>query len=135
MRPQSIVNFERVVLLMLVLGLVSAVLSWDDMAIYLRRQGLGETFLYVAQAISIGITLLLLWLIAHRRSVVAKWIWIVLFVLSAAASVYNLSATLTLSRPMLVLQIVQWLLQIVSVWLLFRPDALAWFRGDSARTH
>ena len=135
MRPASIVNFERVVLLMIVLGLVNAALNWDAMLAYVAAQGMGSTVLIVVQAISVAVMLLLLWLISRRRSVIARWIWIALVVLGIAVAVPGLSDTFELPTAMLIVQIVQWLLSLATVWLLLRPDASAWFaRRDEAET-
>lgn len=129
MRPASIVNFERVVLLMIVLALVNAALNWEAMTAYVRAQGMGPTVLIVVQAFSVAVMLLLLWLIARRRSVVAKWIWIALVALGIAMAVPGLSETFDLPAATLIVQLVQWLLSLATVWLLLRPDASAWFAG------
>ena len=132
MRPASIVNFERAVLLMIVFGLAGALLRWDESVAYVAQQGYGEGLLIAIQAISFGLLLLLMWLIARRRSVIAKWIYVVLGVAGIALSVPSLGDTLGGPLPLLLLQVAQWVLTIVSIWLLFRPDAREWFAHDEA---
>jgi hypothetical protein len=135
MRPASIVNFERVVLITIVIGLVATVLNWDAAVALVRWQSRGQfgsTFVLVIQAVSIAIYLLLLWLIARRRSVVAMWIYVVLAVAGLLLSLRGLPDLGRMPLLPLLLQAAQWLLTLVSLWLLFRPDSRAWFRGEGA---
>ncbi|MEA3017519.1 MAG: hypothetical protein QOI38_2241 [Sphingomonadales bacterium] len=129
MRPASIVNFERIVLLLIVIGLAGTVLSWDGLRIAARHQGLGETALIAVHVVLLALLLLLLWLIAHRRSAVAKWVWILLCLAGIAVSVPALGDSLNGPLPALLMQAAQWVLILLSIWMLLRPDAGAWFRG------
>ena len=132
MRPASIVNFERVLLLTIVIGLAAAVFNWDATVALARSQSggrFGSTFVLVVQAASIALYLLLLWLIARRRSVVAMWIYVVLAVAGLLLALRGLSSLGQLPLPALLLQAAQWLLTLVSLWLLFRPESRAWLRG------
>ena len=133
MRPKSIVNFERVVLLMIVLGLADAVLNWGRLTAELGRQGVGEGVAGAVYALSVAISLLLLWLIARRRSNVARWIYVVLCVASFAVALPAIGALTRLPTSALLIEAAQWLLAILSIFLLFTPDAGAWFArsGDS----
>ena len=130
MRPSSIVNFERVVLLMLVLGIANAALTWDKQVAQVAAQGFGSGLLIAVQLIGIAITLLLLWLIAHRRSNVARWIWVVLGVLGLVVAAWGFRGLPNLPVLELAMQPASWLLSLASIWLLFRPDTRAWFGHD-----
>lgn len=130
MRPASIVNFERIVLLLIVIGLVGTVLSWDGLRLAAAQQGLGETALIVVHVVLLALLILLLWLIAHRRSAVAKWVWILLCLAGLAVSVPAIGDMLNGPMPALLLQAAQWVLILLSIWMLLRPDAGAWFRGS-----
>ena len=134
MRPQSIVRFERVVLAMIVVGLLASVLNWDNMTAAMEELGYGGGLVAATQALSVGILLLLMWLIARRRSVVAKWIYVLLSVGGLVMAAIGISGTLRQSTPLLIIEIVQWLLTIFSLWLLFRPDSNAWFSDRNAGT-
>ena len=134
MRPASIVNFERIVLLLIVFGLAGTVLRWDQLRTYAEQQGYGEGMLIAVQAVSIGVLLLLMWLIAHRRSVVAKWIYVVLCLAGLAIGIPALGEAVRGPMPALLLQAAQWVLTLLSVWMLFRPDAKAWFARGGAAT-
>jgi chromate transport protein ChrA len=134
MRPQSIVRFERVVLLTILIGLVTIVISWETAFAPVRRHGLGEGFFWGVSAASVAIVVALLWLIARRASSVAKWIYVALSAVGIVMAVLGVSETLRLPPAILLLELVQWLLTLYSVWLLFRPDSNAWFErgGGSA---
>ena len=129
MRPASIVTFERVVLFMLVIGFASAVLGWDALVAESERRGMGEGALIAVYAATVAITLLLLWLIARRRNNIARWIYVVMSVAGLAVSFANSGNISRMPVPELLTQAAQWLLTIVSIWLLFRPDAQSWFAG------
>jgi hypothetical protein len=132
MRPPSIAKFERVVLVRLVIGFVITVLSWEVARIMAARMGAGTGLLIFSAALAIGITLLLLWLIAHRRSEVAKWIYVVLTTMGIVFGLVSISALLRQSTPIAILQIVHWGLGAFSIWLLFRPDTRPWFGKDAS---
>ena len=131
MRPQSIVNFERLVLLILALGILVTALNWDFALAMAGRQGFGSGFVLAVGAIGVAINLLLLWLIARRRSVIAMWIYVGLSVLGLVMALPSVGLLMRVSMLLFAIQLVQWALTLVSIWLLFRPDARAWFRKDS----
>lgn len=135
MRPDSIILFERLYLGALALGLVNLFVSWDrSIALMTSDPGaaaLGDpaTFILVVFVISFGVSLTLWYFAARRRSRVAKWILTVLFVLglfslpgSIAQGVFSGIGGLFAAAA--------WLLQAVALFMLFRPDSNAWFRGE-----
>jgi hypothetical protein len=137
MRPKSIVNFERVVLLSILIGIVSTWVNWDQMqaAMAQAQQGramLGAKFAIGVQAVAIAIYLLLLWLIARKGSPVAKWIYVVFALLGLGAAIVRFRTTVALGTPALLLAIVQFLLTLAALWLIFRPDSKAWFSEGRA---
>jgi hypothetical protein len=134
MRPASIVNFERIVLLLLALSAIAVALDWDRQVEALRPIASGSAILAVAVAIIFGVYLLLMWLIARRRSVVAKWIYVVLTVLSLAASLPQFLEIGDATLVAAVMTVVSSVLGIVSIYLLFRPDTRGWFGGTDDRT-
>ena len=138
MRPKSIVTFERLYLGALALGIVDIVLSWQETSARLaadpRARDLGSTFLPMTVLISVIIPLLLWYFVARKASVVAKWIVVALFVLSIAAFLIGAQRTGLPSGLSGILSLVAVVMQAAAVWLLFRPDAKAWFndgRGGS----
>lgn len=134
MRPQSIVNFERAVLAGLALGLVNTALTWNQINATAADAGMGTGFLVSIQAVTIVVTLLLLWFIARKASPVAKWIYVVITVLGLIGGLFSVSTLLEGGVVSVAIVAVQYLLSIASLWFLFRPDATAWFndgRGDA----
>lgn len=127
MRPASIVRFERVVLLTMLLGFVTVAISWDAAFAPVRRLGYGEGLFWAVLAGSTAVLLLLLWLIARRASNAARWVYVALYATGLALAALGISETLRLPPAALLLQLVQWALALYSIWLLFRPDAAGWF--------
>ena len=129
MRPKSIVTFERLVLLYLAIGILSAYLVWDQTMASLQAQGagLGSGTIITIQAITIALYLLLVWFISRKGSPVAKWIYVVIGGLSLVPGLVGIQQTISLGTLPLILTIVQYGLILATIWLLFRPDAKAWF--------
>jgi hypothetical protein len=129
MRPPSIVNFARVVLISLAIGILSTWLSWDKVqaAVAAAGSGMGSGTILVIQGIFIALYLLLIWFIYANGSPVAKWIYVVLCVLGLVMGLVGFRQTLAYGTVPALLAGVQYLLSIVSLWLLFRPDSKAWF--------
>ena len=131
MRPRSIVNFERVVLLSVLLTLVGLAINWDRVMAAFAFSHVGPTFVLVAHAVLIGLFLLLLWLVSRRGSPVAKWIYVVLV---AIGLIINLSAYPAVfssgQTTEMIMTVVQDVLIVASLWFLFRPESSAWFRRE-----
>ncbi len=127
MRPASIVNFERVVLLSLALGLIGAYLIWDQTMQTASAAGMGSGTLVTIQAVTIGLYLLLLYFIARKGSPVAKWIYVALAVLGLVVGVAGFQQTMQYGTLPLIITIIQYALTLYSLYLLFRPDSKAYF--------
>jgi hypothetical protein len=136
MRPPSIVSFTRVVLISLAIGILATWLSWDKLqaAVAATGSGMGTGTILVIQAITIALYLILIWFISAHGSPVAKWIYVVLCVLGLVVGLFGFRQTMAYGTVPALLAAVQYLLSILSLWLLFRPDSKAWFsegRADS----
>jgi glucan phosphoethanolaminetransferase (alkaline phosphatase superfamily) len=127
MRPPSIVNFERVVLLGLALGVLSSFLTWDDTVAAVSSTGMGSGTVIAIQAVTITLYLILLWFISRKGSPVAKWIYVVISVISLAIGLAGFGQIMKSGALQLILTLAQYALALVSLWLLFRPDAKAYF--------
>jgi cbb3-type cytochrome oxidase subunit 3 len=127
MRPSSIVNFERVVLLSLLLGVINSYLIWDQTTARVAAQGMGPQFVIGVQVATIAIYLLLIWFISRKGSPVAKWIYVVLCAIGLVAGVVAFRQTLALGTVPALITAVQYLLSLASLWFLFRPESKAWF--------
>lgn len=129
MRPASIVNFERVVIVIILLSIASAALEWSRTVAQLARQGVGEGVVIGVVGAMLALLLLLMWLIARRRSNIARWLYVALIVAMLAASLPSVLRTLEGDLTMMLLNLLYVALALVSIWLLFRADARAWFAG------
>ncbi len=129
MRPKSIVTFEWLVLLYLAVYLLYAYVTQDETMASLQAQGaaLGSGTIITIYAITVAIYLLLVWFISRKASPVAKWIYVVLGGLTLVLGLLGIQQTISLGTLPLILAIAQYVLILVTIWLLFRPDSKAWF--------
>lgn len=124
MRPVTIVNFERIILATLALGAVQTWLGWDRLAALSSVPRLIVTDIF-----SFGLVILLTLLVSRRRSKVAMWISIVLFVLGLPVIVL-----LAVKGEMVgsaLISIVQTIGQFVAYGLLFTPSARRWMNKET----
>jgi hypothetical protein len=129
MRPPSIVNFTRVVLLSLAIGILATFLSWENIqaALATTGAGMGTGVIVGIQAVTIAIFLLLIWFIHAHGSPVAKWIYVVLAVLGLISGLVGFGQTMSYGTVPALASAIQMILTAISIWLLFRPDSKAWF--------
>ncbi|MES2441621.1 MAG: hypothetical protein V4574_02230 [Pseudomonadota bacterium] len=131
MRPASIVQFERLYLAAMALGILVTILTWDAAVTALHANpqltAVGPAVL-ACIIVAIQAAVLALWYFAaRRRSVVAKWIisiWFVYSTVTMALALFRFGVRLDLVT---VLSWASYLLRAWSVSYLFRPDAEAWF--------
>lgn len=133
MRPPSIIDFERAYLASLALGMVNTAINWQGIKQSLENPalkdvGLGLGFMIGVLVFSMALSLLLWFFIARRPSTVAKWIYLVLAAFSIV-SIFSSLTTLPFGTEVM-LNVVAQLLQLYAAWLLFKPDAKAWFAGQ-----
>ncbi len=65
----------------------------------------------------------------------AKWIYVVITVLSLLGSLANPQALIAAGGASMLMSVAVILLSLLSLWFLFRPDAKAWFaegRGENS---
>ena len=134
-RPQSIVTFERCYLGALVIGAVNAAISWSYyqslVTVQQSQAMIGTWYMPTITAIGFIIPLILWYFAARRASVVAKWIIVIFFALGCIALLLGLATASYGVNLRSLLSIAALVLNAVSVWHLFRPDAKAWF-GEQA---
>jgi hypothetical protein len=138
MRPPSILLFERLYIVKIVFGLVAGMFVFSRLSFMQvpadapsAVQKLMPIITIGSIALSVAVSLLLLYFIARRASDVAKWIFIVLFSLGAIGLIWNFSHRLAAPSWINGLSFLQIAIEAVMLWLLFRPDAKAWFAGPS----
>lgn len=140
MRPVSIVRFEQAYLGSVVLWLVNLALGWKTRLNSLESNPAfagNPQMAELAQTMMIGTTvvMLVLWLLlwyftARRASEVAKWVVVALFGLSVIGLPFTLMSYPIVGVLSTVLSLAAFTLTAYAVWLLFQPDARAWFAGD-----
>ena len=132
MRPKSIILFERFFLAMIVVNLINGFANFNGTLAQIQASPqaaamFGSGFLISTIAIAALINLLLWYFVARRGSVIAKWIVVVFFGIVLLTFVASLGA---LQFPLALITIAALICQAVAVYMLFRPDAVAWLRGD-----
>jgi hypothetical protein len=124
MRPATIVNFERLIFATLALGLVQTWLGWDSLV---RLSSVGQ--LVMTDVFTFGLVILLTLLVSRRRSKVAMWISIVLFVLGLPFVALLAAKGLMVGSTLI--SIAQTLGQLVAYGLLFTPSARRWLNKEA----
>ena len=132
-RPISIVRFERLYLLAILLGLVSSAFAWpQSTASFARNPALADMMWLLPAMTAAGVTVrLLLWYFtAHQPSMMAKWTVVALAGVAGLILLFGIFALISDATPSLAASltgIVAGSLHVVAAAYLFRPDAAAWF--------
>jgi hypothetical protein len=126
MRPLSIIWFTRIQFSILSLGLLNLVLTWNQQLAIAATIGRGPGWLLGKLVLTAGWFLLLMWLIAYRGSNVAKWVYVAMFCLGFPFLVVTWKLLAQNGPLSLAITMVQTVLQLISVWMLFRRDARDW---------
>ena len=122
MRPKTIAAFELIMFATLGLGLIKVWLDWDSLA-QTASAGFTLSVLVITVGLIGGLTLL----ISRRRSKIAMWISIVLFVLGLPAFFIVAASGLPIGSAWI--SALQMVGQLVAYGLLFTPSARLWLRG------
>jgi|TARA_R110001592_G_scaffold119238_2_gene322237 hypothetical protein len=128
MRPKSIILFERFFLGSLVIGVLNAILNWEnDLQAIAANPSLanyGPGFIIFVSLFVWAFGLLFWYLIARKASNTAKWIFVILFFIGLVTTPLT-----TLQNPTLIVAItlIMGAMQIYALYMLFRPDAKEWF--------
>lgn len=133
-RPPSIVLFERLYLVVIVIGVLGTALSWTSVkAMAVNQPGLSEgaaTGLLIGSlAFGFLIPVLLVYLIARRANNVAKWIFVALAALGLYFSIAGLADPVVSGGLLMIVNLVSTVLSLYCAWLLFKPDARAWLES------
>jgi hypothetical protein len=130
MRPASIVQFERLYLAALALNFIGELLNWGAVSAALRSSPelaeLGPIVPILGLAIVYSAMIALWYFAARRRSVVAKWLLAIWFVVSTCLMALGLFRGIDLG----VVALLGWAAYLLRAWAvsyLFKPDADEWF--------
>ena len=133
MRPSSIVWFERLFLLSLLIASIAMVTSFDTLVAQVEADpalaglGWGRGAVIAISAISLLLPLVLWYFIARRASAFAKWLLVLLTVAGLLFLEIDI-ARVTAADTLMTLLVT--LLQLVAIVLLFRADARTWLAGE-----
>ena len=133
MRPNSIRWFDRLVLTSLILGIVGMALNYAAAQAQIASNPVtakwGNGFLIGSMVGGLGYLALMWYLIARRANNVAKWIWVVFFVLGSLymPASFRILAQTDQGTIKLALALINSALQLAATVMLFRPDARVWF--------
>lgn len=127
MRPKSIVTFERLALLAVVVAILVTALTWNGNAAAYRRSGYGPEILWLMTAAEFAIGLLLIFLISRKGNGIAKWILVILTALGVIELGLGIGDRLG-GGWVGIAEIAKMLLLVAAVSFLFRADAKPWFR-------
>ncbi|MBX3593828.1 hypothetical protein [Sphingomonas sp.] len=140
MRPISIVRFELAYLASIVVWLAGIPILWSVWIRTLEAQpgfAGNAQMMDVARMILIGVLALMLlislalwYFTARRASTVGKWIVTILFALSVLRLPLLVRSIAVSGNVSVGLNIIGIALTGYAVWMLFRPDAQAWFAGS-----
>jgi hypothetical protein len=133
--PRSIWLFERTLWAALAMDLINNFAAWPMLAANLAMRGIvpNPVLMFISCSLSAAIGLLLWYFIARRRSVVAKWIFVVLIVLAVVAFIASFARPVApQAQLMLAFAAVSEVLKVYAVTRLFTVEAKAWFVGKSA---
>lgn len=141
MRPQSIVRFELAYLGSIIVWAIGLAIGWKTRLAVLETNPAfagNPQMLSLGQSVMIGFSLFLLclWLLlwyftARKASEVAKWILVAFFALSVLALPFTLMGYERAGMLSVSLNLVMFALNAFAVWMLFQPDARAWFAADA----
>ncbi|HEV2818171.1 MAG TPA: hypothetical protein VGW40_13235 [Allosphingosinicella sp.] len=129
-RPRSILWFERLVYLGLVVFMLDSYLTLDQVGSDWASAVFGPGFIGFRLVLTIALELLFVWLIAYRAIRIARSIFVGLtllgFLVFPIAGFAELRAYGYLS---LVTLAIFDLISLIEIWLLFRRDSRDWFAG------
>jgi len=125
-RPWSIVAFERLFLGALLIGAIHSAAKWDELVAMAS-----PAFVLAVQVLTFGLVLLLVLLVSRKRSNIAKWINVGLFVLGLPMLGAQFRSGLALGWPLVTIG--QSVIQAIALALLFSPSARDWLNSGRAR--
>jgi uncharacterized membrane protein len=134
MRPASIVNFERVVLLMLAVAVADTVINWSAVEALARMQRMDSTVIAASLGVLLVLILVLALLVSRRASSVARWLYVLLVGAILAYEASSIGDVAGGTTSALAVALVEGILALLSIWLLFRSDSRAWLGGARGPT-
>ena len=123
-RPLTIVYFERIILATFALGVLQTYLGWNQLVQQTLASGRSISFLVFIDLITFGVLITLALLICRRRSRIAMWVSIGLFVLGLPLFFVILRSGLLAGSSLI--SLLQTVGQFAAYTLLFTRSAQRW---------
>ena len=137
-RPASIVTFELSYLAALVLGIANTILNWSHTQamppVQRANEQLGTWFAPTVSALGYVVPIVLLFCVARRGSVIAKWIVTLFAAMAALSLLYGLLTGTFVSTLAAAIAVAATALNLFAASRLFRSDTRAWFGEDLGET-
>jgi hypothetical protein len=127
-RPTSIVRFEQLSYLVILLSIASWPLNWSTIRGYFNEHPVGYP---IGICAGLGLAVLFIWLIARKRKNWARWTYAILTVTSLPFSVLDVSARFDANAAAAMAYSAGYLILLVAVLLLFTREARNWFSSKS----
>ncbi len=137
MRPQSIVRFEQLYVAKIVLGVVATLWGLNGIRNTAPGMALILSSQFVVGALVVGligglvIELVLLHFVVRRASDLARWIVVLFFAISFMSLLYGMVKGTFFTLGSYPVSLLAFAISAGSVWFLFQPDAVRWFKGEA----
>ncbi|MBX9864055.1 MAG: hypothetical protein K2Y42_15050 [Hyphomicrobium sp.] len=128
--PQNVVVFERLMYASVCIALLNLILDGSRQAAMPEIEALGG-MAFVAGVVlaTLGIILLLIWLIVRKRKNWARMLFAAMFVLGLWPTIQNISMLLEASPLVALLSVAQIVIQGAALFFIFTGDAPRWFEA------
>ena len=131
--PKNVVLFERLMYTSLCIGLLNLILDGSRQAASPDVEKLGGySFVAMVAIATLGILLLLIWLIARRGKNWARYLFTAMFALGLWPTLQNISTLLEANPPVALLCVAQIVIQLAALYFIFTGDARSWFEAPRA---
>lgn len=131
--PGNVVIFERLMYASLCISLMNLILDGARQAELPEVQAVGGMgFLAGVALLSLGIILLLIWLIARKRKSWARLLFAAMFVIGLWPSIQNISGLIEAVPLVGALGVAQIVVQAAALYFVFTGDANPWFETAKA---
>ena len=138
MKPKSMRLFDLFYLGAIALSIAATAIFFDRMtqaiageAALAGLSGNPGTLVWIGTGLSAGISLILWFLVSRLRSVIAKWVLVVLVGLGLFIAMPGLFAGMGEGNPTAFVNAAIHLLEVMAAFMLFRRDAKEWLAGST----
>jgi hypothetical protein len=128
-RPTSIVRFEQLSYLVILLAIASWPLNWPTMRRYFNEHPVGYP---IGICFGLGLAVLVIWLIARRRKNWVRWTYAILTLASLPFAVLDVKVRFSANVAAAITYYAGYVILLVAVSLLFTREARDWFKPKRA---